>query len=174
MQRHQLEHRLRASAAITGADRFVVVGSQAILGQFPDAPGELLTSIKEDLFSLRGPADSDLIDGNIGELSPFHQTFGYFARGVGEGTAVLSAGWKDRLVPLRSVNTGGATGLCLEVHDLAASKRIAGRPKDADFVRELFKHRLAEIAIIRERLKQTTLDEARLSASLSLLDHVSA
>jgi hypothetical protein len=32
MQRHELEHILRASAAITGADQFVVIGSQAILG----------------------------------------------------------------------------------------------------------------------------------------------
>jgi hypothetical protein len=116
MKRPQLEHILRAAAAITGADRFVVIGSQAILGQVPDPPAELVVSIEADLFSLRGAEDADLIDGTIGELSPFHRTFGYYAHGVGEETAVLPRGWRERLVPLRSPNTGGATGLCLEVH----------------------------------------------------------
>jgi hypothetical protein len=85
MKRPQLEHILRAAAAITGADRFVVIGSQAILGQVPDPPAELVVSIEADLFSLRGAEDADLIDGTIGELSPFHRTFGYYAHGVGEG-----------------------------------------------------------------------------------------
>lgn len=122
MQRPQLEHIIRAAAGITGADQFVIVGSQAVLGQFPQAPEELLASMEADLFTLRDPADSDLIDGSIGEGSPFHQTFGYYAHGVGAETAVLPAGWNQRLVPVKNENTGGGAGLCLEVHDLAVSK----------------------------------------------------
>jgi len=52
MQRHQLEHIIRAASGITGATDFVIVGSQAVLGQFPDAPEELLVSIEADVFSL--------------------------------------------------------------------------------------------------------------------------
>jgi hypothetical protein len=74
MQRHQLEHIIRAATGITGAQEFVIVGSQAVLGQFPQAPADLLVSIEADIFSFRDPADSDLIDGSIGEGSPFHQT----------------------------------------------------------------------------------------------------
>lgn len=33
-----------------------------------------------------------MIDGSIGELSPFHETFGYYAQGVDETTAVLPEG----------------------------------------------------------------------------------
>ena len=77
MHRQQLEHIIRAAAGITGAPEFVIIGSQAVLGQFPQAPAELLSSIEADVFSLRDPADTDLIDGSIGEGSPFHQTFGY-------------------------------------------------------------------------------------------------
>ena len=33
MKRPQLEHIIRAAAAITGADRFVIIGSQSILGK---------------------------------------------------------------------------------------------------------------------------------------------
>lgn len=158
MTREQLEHIPRASSGITGADTFVVVGSQAILGQFPDPPMELVSSIEADLFSLRSPADADLIDGSIGELSPFHQTFGYYAHGVGEETALLPAGWKDRLIEVRSASTGGASGLCLEVHDLAVSKLFAGRTKDMNFVSGLLRHGLAGADTIRSRLELSPMD----------------
>ncbi len=69
MRRQQLEHIIRAAAGITGATEFVILGSQAVLGQFPQAPDELLVSIEADVFSLRDPADSDLIDGSIGDLT---------------------------------------------------------------------------------------------------------
>jgi hypothetical protein len=92
MRRPQLEHIIRAAAAITGAKEFVVIGSQAVLGQFPNPPDELTVSIEADLFTLRNSTDADLIDGSIGEASPFHKTFGYYAHGVGEETAVLPDG----------------------------------------------------------------------------------
>jgi len=160
MKLPQLEHILRAAAAITGADRFVVIGSQSILGQFPDSPPELLVSMEADLYSLRTSRDADLIDGSIGETSPFHSTFGYYAHGVGEETAILPAGWKERLIPLHSPSTGGATGLCLEVHDLAISKLVAGREKDTLFIRTLLHHHLADPDILRQRLAETSLPPA--------------
>lgn len=76
---------IRAATGITGPTELVVVGSQAIPGQYPQAPEKLVVSIEADVFSLRSAADSDLIDGSIGEGSPFHQTFGYYAHGVGAG-----------------------------------------------------------------------------------------
>jgi hypothetical protein len=169
MQRHQLEHIIRAAAGITGADRFVIVGSQAILGSFPQAPDELLVSIEADVFSLRNSEDSDLIDGSIGEGSPFHQTFGYYAHGVAADTAVLPSGWKDRLVSFRNQNTGGGTGLCLEPHDLAVSKLVAGREKDLSFIGGLLRHRLVRLDTIRERLASTPLDAARREACVARL-----
>ena len=41
MQRYQLEHIVRAAAGITGAAEFVIIGSQAVLGQFPDAASSM-------------------------------------------------------------------------------------------------------------------------------------
>jgi hypothetical protein len=173
MQRPQLEHIIRAAAAITGADRFVVIGSQAVLGQFPDPPAELLVSMEADLFTLRTPSDADLIDGSIGEASPFHQTFGYYAHGVGLETAVLPAGWEGRLVPIHNENTGGGTGLCLEVHDLAVSKLVAGREKDLSFVGGLVRHRLARPEIIRDRLQMTSIPLNLREICLARLDRLS-
>jgi hypothetical protein len=161
MQRHQLEHIIRAAAGITRALEFVVVGSQAVLGQFPDAPEELLVSIEAEVFSLRDSADSDLIDGSIGEGSPFHKTFGYYAHGVGAKTAVLPEGWRERLIPVRNANTGGGTGLCLEVHDRAVSKLVAGREKDLNLVAGLLRHGLLDTKTVEQRLVATPLDAER-------------
>ncbi|MGO8766542.1 MAG: DUF6036 family nucleotidyltransferase [Limisphaerales bacterium] len=172
MHRQQLEHIIRAAAGITGASEFVIVGSQAVLGQFPQAPDELLVSIEAGVFSLRDPADNDLIDGSIGEGSPFHQTFGYYAHGVSVETAILPTGWRDRLVPVRNENTGGGTGLCLEIHDLAVSKLVAGREKDFDFVGGLLRHNLAQMPIFRERLARTPLPPERLKTCFTRLERL--
>jgi hypothetical protein len=172
MNRTQREHILRAAAAITGTDEFVVVGSQAVLGQFPHPPQELLASMEADVFSLRSPNDAELIDGSIGEASPFHRAFGYFAHGVGEETAILPSGWRSRLVPLTSPATGGATGWCLEVHDLAVSKLAAGRPKDVEYVRVLLAHRLVSADTLRARLSQTPLSAEIASAAADRLNRL--
>ena len=157
MNRSQLEHIIRAAAGNTDTNDIVVIGSQAILASHPDAPSELLVSVEADVFPRDRPADSILIDGAIGERSIFHETFGYYAHGVDETTATLPGGWRDRLVPIHNENTRGATGWCLEVHDLAVSKLIAGREKDLSFLAALFRHRLAQPDLVRKRLEQTEL-----------------
>ena len=172
MRRQQLEHIICAAAGITGASEFVIIGSQAVLGQFPQAPDELLVSIEADVFSMRDPADSDLIDGSIGEGSPFHQTFGYYAHGVSLETAILPIGWRDRLVPVHNQNTGGGTGLCLEVHDLAVSKLVAGREKDLGFIAGLLRYQMVQMPILRERLANTALTPERLQTCQTRLERL--
>ena len=130
--------------------------------------------VEADVFSLREPADSDLVDGSIGEGSPFHQTFGYYAHGVSPETALLPKGWRDRLIPIHNANTGGGTGLCLEVHDLAVSKLVAGREKDLAFVGGLLRHRLACPETIRVRLNATDLSAERQELCLARLGRLAA
>jgi|SRR5438445_8289197 len=169
MRRPQLEHVIRAAAGITGATEIVVIGSQAVLGQFPDAPADLLVSIEADVFTFRSPNDAELIEGSIGEGSPFHQTFGYYAHGVAEETALLPTGWKERLVPVRNANTGNGCGLCLDVHDLAVAKLVAGREKDVSFVAGLLRHKLADASLVESRLRQSPLSVERLELALARL-----
>lgn len=163
MNRAALEHILRAAAAVANERDIVVIGSQAVLGQFPDAPESLLASIEADVFPRHSPGKSLLIDGAIGELSMFHQTFGYYAHGVDDTTATLPAGWAERLVPIHNENTAGATGWCLEVHDLAVSKLVAGRDKDIDFLRVLLRENLAQSALLRDRLRTLTVSPERMA-----------
>jgi hypothetical protein len=157
MKRSELEHLIRAAGSIANVPEIVVIGSQSILGQFPNAPSTLLISAEADVFPLNHPELSDLIDGSIGEGSPFHELYGYYAQGVDEHTATLPRGWRERLVKINNPNTSGVTGLCLDVHDLAISKYVAGREKDREFTRELAKHGMVR----RDRLlaleRDTTL-----------------
>jgi hypothetical protein len=138
----QLRHVLRAAAANTGEKVFVVIGSQAILGSHPDAPRTLRRSVEGDTYPQQAPDKAILIDGAIGEGSLFHQEFGYYAHGVAPDTAILPAGWEQRLVKFEVGDPAGTIGLCLEIHDLAFSKLAAGRDKDLEFVKDLLKHRL--------------------------------
>jgi hypothetical protein len=157
MTRLQLEHLIRAAGTIADDDDIVVIGSQAILGQFPAAPAELLVSREADLYPRSHPERADLIDGSIGEGSPFERAYGYYAHGVGPETAVLPTGWQERLVAVASPNTRLVRGWCLEIHDLTIAKLVAGREKDLDFARILAERRMARGELLTERLAQTDL-----------------
>lgn len=87
MKRDELEHVIRAAAAIAGENELVIVGSQAILGQFPNAPKTLLFSQEADIYPRERPQNAIQIDGAMGDGSQFHETFGYYAHGVGPETA---------------------------------------------------------------------------------------
>jgi len=71
----------------------VVIGSQAILAEHPDAPASLLRSIETDVYPLNHPERADDIDGAIGDGSRFHETYAYYAHGVGPEIALAPAGW---------------------------------------------------------------------------------
>jgi hypothetical protein len=173
--REQLEHVIRAAANIVDDDEIVVIGSQAVLGQFPAAPPELLVSNEAVVYPRNRPERADLIDGSIGEGSLFHETFGYYGQGVAPGTAVLADGWEQRAVPVRGPGTRGATGWCLEIHDLVASKLVAGREKDLDFAAAAARHGLIDEATLRARIDATPLSaelgklvEARVTRAFAL------
>ena len=106
MTRTELEHLIRAAGAVVGTDELIIVGSQAILGAHPDASPELLVSREADMYPRQEPEKSDLIDGSIGEGSPFDQEFGYYAHGVGPETSVLPVGCDPGVAGL--YGSGGA------------------------------------------------------------------
>ncbi len=162
MKRADLEHIIRAAGSIADTQQLVIVGSQAILGSFPDAPAELTVSQEVDTYPLDKPEKADLIDGSIGEMSPFHETFGYYAHGVGPETAVLPSGWRSRLVPLRNENTRGVTGLCLSPVDLAVSKLAAGREKDLRFVTIMVRHQLLNAEQVQAAFDELSEDQLQL------------
>lgn len=164
MKRSELEHLIRAAAAITDQHEIMVVGSQSILGAVPNAPDALLMSMEADVYPLHQPELADLIDGAIGELSPFQERFGYYAQGVGPETALLPSGWEARLVKVQNQNTDLKIGWCLEPHDLAASKLAAGREKDWAFVGTMLRHAIVQPAELTARIHTLPLPSERRAA----------
>jgi len=156
MKRAEFDHAIRAAGSILGESEILVIGSQAIHGSISgDLPAEAERSVEVDIvaFDDANARKADLIDGSIGEASTFHETFGYYAEGVSETTAVLPDGWRERLVRYESPMTNGVVAWCLDLHDLWLSKAVAGRPKDYEFCRAL-----ANNGLVNEDTLQTRLD----------------
>lgn len=149
MTRTQLEHIIRAAGAISDEEEIVVIGSQAILAAYPDAPEALRFSREADVYPLQNPDKAIVIDGAIGEISPFDHTFGYYAHGVAPETAILPHDWRQRAIVICNDNTRQVKGICLHPVDIAISKLAAGREKDKSFVATMIQAgmlRLEELA----------------------------
>ena len=102
MKRSDLEHVLWAAPSIADDPNVLVIGSQSVLGSVDEKrlPPVATESMEVDVafFDADDNLKSDMVDGAIGELSPFHETHGYYAQGVSVSTAKLPRGWRDRLV----------------------------------------------------------------------------
>jgi hypothetical protein len=155
MNRSQLEHAIRASGAISGDREFYIVGSQSILGPVPLAHPDLLRSMEVDIAPKDHPELEALIEGSIGELSPFHETFGFFVDGVDIRAITLPDGWERRVIAVENANTNGYRGLCLDPTDLAVSKLTAGRAKDLDYIAVLWREGIITLEAFRDRIDGT-------------------
>jgi hypothetical protein len=157
MTREQLEHILRAASQIATERDVLVIDSQSLLGSFAEdsLPHEATASMEADVafFDDPGDAKADLVDGAIGELSGFHETFGIYAQGVSVTTAVLPARWQERVVPFATPGTAPGRGLCLDPHDCVISKLVANREKDLAFANALVREGLIDLDILADRLE---------------------
>lgn len=156
MTREQLAHILRAAATIVQDREILVIGSQSILGTYSEdqLPPEASASIEADVAFLHDEdaSKADMVEGAIGELSMFHETFGIYAQGVEVSTATLPSGWRDRVVEFPDRSAWPSTALCLDPHDLVVSKLVAGREKDLRFARALIEAELIEPDVLQERV----------------------
>ena len=153
----------------------IIIGSQSILGQYPNISDQFITSDKSvkftpidpgilymsreaDIIVPGNPEKSDLIDAILGELSQFHDTFGYYAQGVDFTTSTLPDNWQQRLISICNKNTNGIVGLCLEIHDMIVSKLVANREKDNKYVQAAINNKLVRKKILLDRIDQTDIE----------------
>jgi len=169
MKKQQVDHILRAAGRITGERQFVIIGSQSLRGKYPDVADDIVRSVEVDLIATRNPARTEWLNA-IGQDSPFHQNFGYYADPVEETTAILPKGWKERLASLPPGDTEGVSGLCLDPHDLAIAKYVAGRERDIVFNREIVARGLVAHERLLDLLNSTAIDDTvrdRVRASIA-------
>lgn len=131
MTRQELEHIIRASGDITDQYEFVIVGSQSILGTTATPEAVFTVSMEVDIYPLQAPELADMIDGAIGEGSPFHDSYGDYAQGVGPDTAILPRDWMTRVRRVQNANTNDrvatawASSICSLPRRLPVGTRIA-------------------------------------------------
>jgi hypothetical protein len=150
MRRTELEHIIRIAAAISEEREFVVLEESSLLASVSEPPAEVQRAAAVDLYPMRVPELAALFESSIGELSAFHEQFGYYARGVGPQTSILPEGWQSRLVKLPNDKTNKATAYCLEPHDLAASKLAANH--DTDLVATLVREKIVDPTVLADRI----------------------
>jgi len=156
MDRQQLAHVLRAVCDVTGDPNVVVLGSQAILGSYDEdiLPPAATMSMEADVAWLSDTGDrerAETVNGAIGEMSGFHDAYGYYPEGISVETATLPDGWRDRLHTWDLTSSQPAQPLFLDKYDLAVAKLAAGRDKDFDFVGALIDNALLDVERVRER-----------------------
>ena len=160
MKKREVDHVLRAAGEITREKWFIIVGSQALHGKYPDLADEIVRSAEVDLFAKDHPEKSEYLNV-IGVFSAFHEQYGYYADPVDETTATVPKGWRGRLVNLPPGDTQGVLGLCLDPHDLAIAKYVAGRDKDLLFNRQLVLRGLLDQTRLLQLLEVTAIDDDR-------------
>jgi len=130
-----------------------------MLGAVPNPEEVFTVSMEADICPYQAPELAEKKDGSFGVGSQFHQTYGYYAQGVGPETATLPEGWFDRVNRVQNSNTAGRVAYCLDVRDLFLSKAVAGRDKDCGFCMALFEHCYVTPAQVLELVASMPIDD---------------
>ncbi|AEI81538.1 hypothetical protein CNE_BB1p01110 (plasmid) [Cupriavidus necator N-1] len=117
-------------------------------------------SAEADIYPLNAIDKADAIDAAIGEGSRFHETYGYYAQGVGPETACLPAGWQRRLQRIQTADTNGRVGYCLDVVDLFMAKAVAARDKDRVFCMALIQYGYVSPRAALSRVEDMPIEKA--------------
>lgn len=166
-----LEEAVRALAFHFQTDTIVIVGSQAILVGWPEAPVVMRTSPEIDAYPANAriwearmkerattPGEeaeaSEDINAFFGQGTKFERQWGFYIDGVDENTAKLPPGWQERAV-YREVEgmTGKVTVVAPSPVDLVVSKLHRLEEKDRSYIEALDRARPIDRDLVLDRMK---------------------
>lgn len=134
MKKTQLLDLIQQVSQFTESQAPIIVGSHSLFAVTDQVPAIVSRSVEADfLLAEWGIEVMREVGDKLGMRSDFFDANGYYADPLGFATVVLTPGWRERLNPLADAN-GRVVALCLEPHDAAVSKLIAGREKDFQFI----------------------------------------
>jgi len=164
MQRNKVDHVLRAAAFVTGHKVFVLIGSAALIARIKGpTPASMMVTQEVDIYAFdvdNFQELSDMIDGSLGQDSPFHRSFGFYADGVSPETAKMPLDWMTRASRYSSPACPGVTAIVPEENDLALAKLVAWREKDIDWLRTGVAHRILSLDQMEARLDRLPSPDA--------------
>jgi hypothetical protein len=137
MRRKNIDHILRAAADVTKQQKFVLVGSAAVTARAKNVPLDMMDTKEIDIYAPEADdieLASELIDGNIGQGSQFHESFGYYGDGVSPATAKMPSDWMERTIEYHSPECPGVVAIVPEQNDVALAKLAAWREKDQSWL----------------------------------------
>jgi len=185
MRIEQFFHIARAACAVANVDAVTVFGSNAILPwlnekgirdmrQFLDLP---YISRELDLCVGDGTDDTlnTLVDGAIGELSQFDETFGVYAHpNPLTGLFHAPSSWTSRMRRTQEP-VSRITIIVPHYADLTVSKLVAGRAKDMEFARrarKVFDVSMQQIKdLLHEYLQEVPAYKTAALNHLSIFEH---
>lgn len=171
-----LARAVRAVAREFNTDEVFIIGSQAILLSWPDAPRDMRHTPEIDAYpgnakewerqeARKGdetpPEASEHIHGLFGSGSDFHTMHGFYIDGVDEFTAKLPKNWRSRATVRRlEVDGREVTIVAPEPNDLLVSKLARLDDKDKDFVEAYHREKTLDTRLVERRIAETDLDPA--------------
>jgi hypothetical protein len=165
MRKRELEFVIRAVGRVARDREFLLVGSQAVHAYCRRPPAEVLLSQECDLYPKNFPQEGTLLENQLGRGSRFARRHGFYVDVVAPEIANLPQGWRTRL---KTVALGNIRVHYLDLYDLVASKLAAGRLKDLEFVGALVQRGIANLRLIRLRIRQFSRRPHRERARLCL------
>ncbi|MBO4335925.1 MAG: hypothetical protein J5846_08870 [Desulfovibrio sp.] len=151
MTLYEMSKIIKAASYIVKKDNFLIVGSQAVLGNYLNEVGgfEFARSREIDIVIKESEQEiADLLQGIFGEASYFERTHGIYIDVVDLKTCILPEGWERRL--LKRQLEDGPLMRFLSAEDLAFAKYAAWRDKDKAFIAKMWTENLLDIEKMRE------------------------
>jgi hypothetical protein len=147
MKIENLLHVIRAISGVTDYDKFLIVGSQAVLGHHYNMGLDYFFDYSTEVDIAPIPDNemmSLLIDGSLGENSMFHITHGYYAHGVDQNICIFPKDWKQRLLKIDFFDKVPVVLYFASIEDVFISKIAAYRDKDVFFVRKILEENMID------------------------------
>lgn len=148
---YEMVHLVQAASYITKKDTFLIVGSQAVLGNYLNEAGsfEFARSREIDIVIKETESEiADILEGVFGEASYFEKTHGIYIDVVDIKTCTLPDDWEKRLIQKKYKD--GPLLRFLSPEDLAFTKYAAWREKDKIFLAKMWREQLLDIEKMRK------------------------
>lgn len=169
-----LQRAVRALVREFKAATIFIIGSQAILMSWPDAPDIMRGTPEIDAYPDNamlweesegnrgdGPAleASEHINALFGLGSQFHHTHGFYIDGVDDSTAMLPRDWRRHAIVKRLDVDGRMVSVIAPApYDLIVSKLARLDDKDKDFVVAFHQERPLDLPLLESRISDTDMD----------------